>query len=167
MVPKKRQCKNNIKYCTDTWWQYVLIRDLTVLYLQSSTIITSRHISNSYWRCFPGQGTHSNPKWPVPIDILLTQLRFYVPLDTKQVISETFPKPISWLGMEKQNLMQQKHALTNQKKCNTTQTQKAKAYRHFNHPPQHQLSQHPLWTQTEPSNINEVWSDSFTELPTS
>jgi len=28
-------------------------------------------------------------------------LRFYVPLDTKQVISETFPKPIFWLGMEK------------------------------------------------------------------
>jgi len=36
-------------------------------------------------------------------------LRFYVPLNTKQVISEMFPKPISWLGMEKQNLTQQKH----------------------------------------------------------
>jgi len=31
----------------------------------------------------------------------LTELWFYVQLDTKQVISETFPKPISWLGMEK------------------------------------------------------------------
>jgi len=30
------------------------------------------------------------------------------------MISETFPKPISWLGMEKQNLTQQKHAFTNQ-----------------------------------------------------
>jgi len=31
-------------------------------------------------------------------------LRFYVPLNIKAVISDTFPKPISWLGMEKQNL---------------------------------------------------------------
>jgi len=36
-------------------------------------------------------------------------LQFYVPLDTKQVISETLPKTISWLGMEKLNLTQQKH----------------------------------------------------------
>ena len=27
-------------------------------------------------------------------------LRFYIPLDTKYVISETFPKPISWFDME-------------------------------------------------------------------
>jgi len=38
-----------------------------------------------------------------------------VPLDTKQVISEMFRKPISWAGNEKQNLTQQKHAFTNQK----------------------------------------------------
>jgi len=31
------------------------------------------------------------------------------------------PKPISWLGMEKLNLTQQKHAFSNQKKCTTTQ----------------------------------------------
>jgi len=31
------------------------------------------------------------------------------------------PKPISWLGMEKQNLTQQKHTFTNQKKCTATQ----------------------------------------------
>jgi len=37
------------------------------------------------------------------------------------VISETLNKPISWLGMEKLNLTQQKHAFTNQKKCITTQ----------------------------------------------
>jgi len=48
-------------------------------------------------------------------------LRFYVLLDTKQVILETFPKPISWLGMENQNLTQQKHTLTNQNKCTATQ----------------------------------------------
>jgi len=32
-----------------------------------------------------------------------------------------FPKPIFWLGMEKQNLTQQKHTFTNQNKCATTQ----------------------------------------------
>ena len=32
----------------------------------------------------------------------LTESRFYVPLDTKHVILETFPKVISWLGIEKQ-----------------------------------------------------------------
>ena len=44
-------------------------------------------------------------------------LRFYVPLDTKLVISEMFPKPISWLGMEKkQNLTQQNHVMAAQPK---------------------------------------------------
>ena len=38
-----------------------------------------------------------------------------------RVISETFSKPISLLGMEKQNLTQQKHIFTNQKKSITTQ----------------------------------------------
>jgi len=37
-----------------------------------------------------------------------------------------FPKPISWLGMEKQNLTQQKHTFTNQKKCTTTQNKHKK-----------------------------------------
>jgi len=32
-----------------------------------------------------------------------------------------FPKPISWHGMEKQNLTQQKYTFTNQNKCTTTQ----------------------------------------------
>jgi len=48
-------------------------------------------------------------------------IEFYVPVGKKQVISETFPKPISWLGMEKLNLTQQKHTFTNQKKCTTAQ----------------------------------------------
>ena len=34
---------------------------------------------------------------------------------------ETFPKPITWLGKEKQNITQQKHAFTNQNKCTITQ----------------------------------------------
>jgi len=37
-----------------------------------------------------------------------------------------FLKPISWLGMEKQNLTQQKHTFTNQKKCTTTQNKQKK-----------------------------------------
>jgi len=35
-------------------------------------------------------------------------------------------KPISWLGMEKQNLTQQKHTYINQKKCTTTQNKHKK-----------------------------------------
>jgi len=47
--------------------------------------------------------------------ITVDWLRFYDPLNTKSVISNTFLKPIAWLGMEKQNLTQQKHAYINQK----------------------------------------------------
>jgi len=65
----------------------------------------------------------------------LTELRFYVPLDTKQVISETFPKAISWLGMEKLNLTQQKHAFTTQKNCTATQKTKARFSRLLQHAP--------------------------------
>ena len=36
------------------------------------------------------------------IEFDYTELWFYVPLDTKQVFSETFPKPSSSLGMEKE-----------------------------------------------------------------
>jgi len=51
----------------------------------------------------------------------LTELRFFVPLDTKYVnFSETFPEPISWVDMKKLNLIQQKHTITNQTKCTTT-----------------------------------------------
>jgi len=35
-----------------------------------------------------------------------------------------FPKPSCWLGMEKLNLTQQKHAFTNPKKCTTTKQNK-------------------------------------------
>jgi len=49
----------------------------------------------------------------------LIELRFYIQNDTKQFIAETFPKPISWLGMETLNPTQQKHAFINQKKCTT------------------------------------------------
>jgi len=70
----------------------------------------------------------------------LTELRFDVPLDTKQVILETFPKPIFWLGMEKLNLTQQKHTFVNQKKCNTKKT-KARFSR---------LLQQPAWKRTGP-----------------
>jgi len=45
---------------------------------------------------------------------------------TQQVILEMFREPISWLGMEKLNLTQQKCAFTNQKKCTTIQNKHKK-----------------------------------------
>ena len=65
-------------------------------------------------RLAPNSGRHPLTDW-------LTELWFYVPWDNNKAISETFPKPISWLGMEKLNLTQQKHTFTNQKKYTTTQ----------------------------------------------
>ena len=59
----------------------------------------------------------------------MTELWFNVPLDKKQVISETFPP---WYG-KILNLTQQKHAFTNQKKCNTTHKTKAKFSRLLRH----------------------------------
>jgi len=82
-------------------------------------------LRSAYKHCF----AHSEPfitdkmHW---LPDLLIALRFYVPLDTKYVILETFSKPTSWLGMEKQNLTQQKHAFTNQNKCTTTQNKHKK-----------------------------------------
>jgi len=54
-------------------------------------------------------------------------LWFYVQIDTKWVISETFPQAnlLAWYG-KKLNLTQQKHAFTNQKKCTTTQNKHKK-----------------------------------------
>jgi len=56
----------------------------------------------------------------------LTEFWFYVPLDRKYVISETFPKTISQIGTEKLNPTQQKHTFTNQKKYITTQNKHIK-----------------------------------------
>jgi len=54
-------------------------------------------------------------------------LQFYVPLDTKYPgYFGDGPKPISWLGMEKLNLTQQKHKFIKQKKCTTTQNKHKK-----------------------------------------
>jgi len=41
------------------------------------------------------------------------------------------PKPISWLGVEKLNLTQQRHIFTNQKKCTTTQNKHKKTKARF------------------------------------
>jgi len=49
----------------------------------------------------------------------LTELKFYITLDAKYVILETFP-------MEKLNLTQRKHTFTNQKKCTTPQNKHKK-----------------------------------------
>jgi len=57
----------------------------------------------------------------------LFELWFYIPLDTKAVISETFPQAnlLAWYE-RKLNLTQQMHAFTNQKKCTTTQNEHKK-----------------------------------------
>ena len=69
-------------------------------------------------------------------------------MDTKQVISETFPGPVSWLGMEKQNLTQQKKAFTSQNKCTTTHThthkQKKTKTRYS------RVLRHPAWKRRGP-----------------
>jgi len=69
--------------------------------------------------CWPDMLKQNKQNW-------LIELRFYIPLNTKQVILETFPKPIFWLGIEKPNLTQQKHIFTNQKKCIITQNKHTK-----------------------------------------
>jgi len=75
------------------------------------------------WAHYASQQTYH-----LPAEYQLIELQFYVILDTKQVISETFPKPISWRGMEKLNLTQQKHTFANEKMYyNTKYTQKTKA----------------------------------------
>jgi len=53
----------------------------------------------------------------------------YVPLDTKQVISETFSQPISWLSTEetKPNAIKSKHHKTKWQKC-TKSKRKKKAW---------------------------------------
>ena len=51
----------------------------------------------------------------------MIELRFYVPL-----ISETFPKPISWLGMEKTKPNTIKACIHQSKKCITTQNKRKK-----------------------------------------
>jgi len=75
----------------------------------------------------------------------LIDWRFYVPLNTKQVISEMFPKPVSWLGIEKLNLTQQKHTFTNQKKCTTTQNKHEKTKARFS-----RLLRQLAWKQRGP-----------------
>jgi len=46
----------------------------------------------------------------------LNELWFYIPLDTKQVISQTFPRQSLGLVWKKLNLTQQKHAFINKRK---------------------------------------------------
>ena len=89
--------------------------------------------------------THSLHLLPVLHTTASYWLRFYVPLNTKQVISKTFPKPISWLGMEKQKLLQQQHIFTYQKKCTTTQNKHKKTQARFSC-----LLRHPAWKWSGP-----------------
>jgi len=59
---------------------------------------------------------HNQVQW-------LIELWFYVPLDTKQVISETFPQAslLAWYG-KKLNPTQQKHASANEKMSYNTKS---------------------------------------------
>jgi len=72
-----------------------------------------------------------------PIPVLtgpdVEQLRWYVQQRYRYATTETFPKPVSGLGMEKQNLSltQQKHACTNQKKRTATQNKQKKTKARF------------------------------------
>jgi len=69
---------------------------------------------------------------------------------TSHFTSDTFPKPISWLGMEKQNLTQQKDAFTDQNKCTTHNKQKKlRPGLLFSH-----LLQHPAWKWRGPILIS-------------
>ena len=80
---------------------------------------------------------------------MIDWLRFYITFDTKYVIFETlFHKPISWLGMEKLNLAQQKYTFTNQKKCTTTQNKHKKTKARFS-----RLLRHLAWKWRGPSLV--------------
>ena len=70
-----------------------------------------------------------------------TELSFYVPLDTKSVISETFcpANLLAWYGKQLK-VTQQKPALTDQKKCTTTQNKHKKTKARFS-----RLLRHPAW----------------------
>jgi len=82
---------------------------------------------------------------------LIDWVKVYVSLDTKQVISETFPKPISWHGMDKINLTQQKHAFTNQKKCTTARNKHKKTKYRFSY-----LLRHPARKRRWPILISSL-----------
>jgi len=68
---------------------------------------TLLHTKYNRWRiesAMPETESSSSFDW-------LTELWFYVPLDRKYVILETFPIPISWLGKEKLNLTENIYGL--------------------------------------------------------
>ena len=71
----------------------------------------------------PDDGTSKSKHW---LQYQSTELSFYIPLDTKRVISETFHKPMSWPGIEKLNL-NQKHTFTNKKILQHKMNTKTKA----------------------------------------
>jgi len=93
--------------------------------------IYSVHVANNQ-QCSTSSAAAHRPSWRVICSgftqltmlllSLLIELRFHIPLDNKIGHSEMFRKPVSWLGMERLNLTQQKHAFTNEKKFTTTPT---------------------------------------------
>ena len=88
------------------------------------------------------------------------ELRFCVSLNTKQIISEAFfPLPLSWLGIEKLNLTQQKHTFTNHKKCTTTQNMHKKTKAGLSC-----LLRHPAWKRRGPILVLMLHNLSLTYL---
>jgi len=78
--------------------------------------------------------THNTNDWP--------SCGFTSHSTQNNAISE---KPISWLGMEKLNLTQQKHPFTNQKKCTMTQNKHKKTKARFS-----RLLRYPAWKRRGP-----------------
>jgi len=113
-------------------------RDITLSLILSSSatiFLSERTLLTLHWLSDASTSADKNVNW----------LRFYVLLNTKYLVSETFPKPVSWLGMEKLNPMQQKHTFTNQKKCTTTQNKHKKLKSRFS-----RLLRHPAWKRRGP-----------------
>jgi len=104
-------------------WPQNILRRLRL----TQNVIKSQRQENNCWSVERLVG------WDLMV-LLLTQTRwlvdwfdwrFYVPLDTKQVFSKKYPKPISGL-VWKNNLTQQKHTFTNLKKCTIIQNKNKK-----------------------------------------
>jgi len=91
----------------------------TVKWAQWDKTQSNVHIANDNVPHCQQLSTDQAADWSAAasLGLWLTELQIHVQLDTK----ETFPKTISWLGVEKLNLTEQKHAFTNQTKCTTTQ----------------------------------------------
>jgi len=95
------------------------------------------------WFLLDSGVTRNIPDLPGLIDSL-TELWFYVRLDTKQVISYTFPRAnlLAWYG-KRLNLTQLNDSFVNQKKSTTKQNTHKKTKARFS-----RLLRHPAWKRS-------------------